>query len=246
MTLSMGQAGQLGGFLKVGPHYFPPRPEGAQVIMRGPHGQRLAADPVHTRAGRVRGSGFRFWSEQLNVRPDMKWNPQQVVTGVMGLGTLPAGWSCPYTRSQLEVEINKAESAIQVAKSASDLEAVRAHVERLRECHMQLGGSAYASHQTRINSVASLVLLKKGKVTSRLVDPRTGAFRPQTQEEYCRRNPSACKFDRSPCPPGLQPVCDAGDWLKENWKLVAVAGIGLVMAYPFLKGAGSGFAAKRL
>jgi hypothetical protein len=58
-----------------------------QIIMRGPHGQRLAADPVYIRAhDQPRGSGFRWWAEELNVPADVKWNPQQVVTGLMGLG----------------------------------------------------------------------------------------------------------------------------------------------------------------
>lgn len=240
MTLSMGQAGQLGGFLQVGPHYFPPRPEGAQVIMRGPHGQRLAADPVHTRAGRVRGSGFRFWSEQLNVRPDLKWNPQQVVTGVMGMGDLPAGWACPYTRGQMGEQVSRLESALRSAKTPEEIESVRAQKERLLECHMQLGGgSKYERQRRRIITVGEEILVKKGRVSRQ-------TLRPITQEEYCRRNPSACRFDRSPCPPSLQPLCDAGDWIKQNWKVVAVAGVGLVMLYPFLSGAGRAFAMKRL
>lgn len=85
MSYSMNN---LAGFLQIGPHYFPDRPDGAQIIMRGPHGQRLAADPVHTREGKTRGSGFRWWTEELYVPPNVKWNPQQVVTGVMGLGAL--------------------------------------------------------------------------------------------------------------------------------------------------------------
>jgi hypothetical protein len=86
----MRQAGQLGGFLQVGPHYFPDRrANGVQIIMRGPHGQRLAANPVYLREhDQPRGSGFRFWTEELNIPPDVEWNPQQVVTGVMGLGSL--------------------------------------------------------------------------------------------------------------------------------------------------------------
>ncbi len=88
MTLAMSQVGQLGGFLQVGPHYYPDRrANGVQIIMRGPHGQRLAADPVYLRRhNQPRGSGFRFWVEELNVPANVEWNPQQVVTGFMGMG----------------------------------------------------------------------------------------------------------------------------------------------------------------
>lgn len=83
----------LGGFLRVGPQRYPPRRRGAQVIMRGPHGMRLAADPVVTREGNVRGSGFRFWSEQRFIPKNESWSPKQAVVGVLGLSGLgQAGW----------------------------------------------------------------------------------------------------------------------------------------------------------
>jgi hypothetical protein len=83
----------LGGFLQVGPHYFPKKSRGAQIIRRGPHGKRLAQDPVKSRAGKPRGSGFRFWVEQIGIKADEKWNPRQKVVGLMGLGSLgQSGW----------------------------------------------------------------------------------------------------------------------------------------------------------
>lgn len=236
---------ELSGFLQIGPHYFPKRRDGVQIIMRGPHGQRLAADPVISRSGRARGSGFRFWHEELNIPADVKWNPQQVVTGVMGLGALPAGWSCPYTRGRMGEEISKLEAAIRVANTPAEIEAVRAQKERLLECHLQLGQNAkYKSQRDRIIRVGSLILIKKDKVAPGVVDPRTGAFRPQTQAEYCRANPSAC-FPEDRCKPYDLP-CLAAEWLKRNWWKAAL-GVGvLVVVSGAAKGFGSGLAAKRL
>jgi len=75
----------LGDFMRVGPQVYPERPNAVQVIMRGPHGKRLAADPVRTREGRARGSGFRTWIEQLNVPANESWNPPQKVVGLLGI-----------------------------------------------------------------------------------------------------------------------------------------------------------------
>lgn len=237
----------LSGFLQIGPHYFPKRRDGAQIIMRGPHGQRLAADPVRTREGRTRGSGFRFWHEELNIPANVKWNPQQVVTGVMGMGDLPGGWECPYTRSQMGGEISRLESAIKAANDPASLEAVRAQKERLLECHMQLGqNTAYAGHRARIINVGNLILLKKKRIAPGIVNPNTGAFVPQTQEEYCRRNPSACRDVNASCPPYLGPICDAGDWIKKNWWKAAIGVGAVVVLTGAAKGLGAGFAAKRL
>jgi hypothetical protein len=83
MALEMNQ---LAGFMRLGPQTFPARPNAVQVIERGPHGKRMAADPVATRLRKPRGSGFRFWVEQLNVPADESWNPPQRVVGLMGLG----------------------------------------------------------------------------------------------------------------------------------------------------------------
>jgi hypothetical protein len=79
----------LAGFMRIGPQTFPDRPNAVQVIERGPHGKRLAADPVTVRLGQPRGSGFRFWVEQLNVPADESWNPPQRIVGLMGLGSQP-------------------------------------------------------------------------------------------------------------------------------------------------------------
>jgi hypothetical protein len=78
--------GALNDFMQVGPQVYPERANAVQVIMRGPHGQRMAADPVRTREGQARGSGFRTWVEQLNVPADQAWNPPQRVVGLLGLG----------------------------------------------------------------------------------------------------------------------------------------------------------------
>jgi len=76
----------LSGFLRIGPQTYPPRRKGAQIIQRGPHGMRIAADPVISRSGKKRGSGFRWWTEQSLVKADEEWNPRQLVVGIMGLG----------------------------------------------------------------------------------------------------------------------------------------------------------------
>lgn len=83
--LTMG----MGDYMQVGPAVRFVGPNAAQVIMRGPHGMRLAADPVKTREGRVRGSGFRFWAEQELpfLEKHQSWNPGQRVVGLMGLGS---------------------------------------------------------------------------------------------------------------------------------------------------------------
>ena len=86
MSLTMDT---LNGFMRVGPQVYPARPNAVQVIERGPHGKRLGQDPVTVRLGKPRGSGFRFWVEQLNVPADESWNPPQRVVGLMGMGTPP-------------------------------------------------------------------------------------------------------------------------------------------------------------
>lgn len=82
----------LNGFLRVGPAFYPERRRGAQIIQRGPHGHRFAADPVVSRlTNQARGSGFRWWREQMNAGGDYEgfWQPEQYVEGVMGLGDAP-------------------------------------------------------------------------------------------------------------------------------------------------------------
>jgi len=82
--------GALADFVTLGPQYYTTdRPNAVQVIQRGPHGMRFAADPVRTREGKIRGSGFRFWNEQQVMRPDEKWYPREKVVGLMGLGQEP-------------------------------------------------------------------------------------------------------------------------------------------------------------
>jgi hypothetical protein len=106
----------LGDFLQIGPHFYPPRRKGAQVIERGPHGLRLAADPVVTREGQPRGSGFRFWTESQVFAPNEQWNPRQVVIGIMGLGALGGmGWvqKLKYG-SQIQAAINASPPNVRV------------------------------------------------------------------------------------------------------------------------------------
>lgn len=82
------------GHLRVGPQYRPPNPHGAQVIQRGPHGARLASDPVLDREGRPSGSGFQFWIEDQSpfLDKDLIYLPPQYVVGVYGMDGLGA---CP-------------------------------------------------------------------------------------------------------------------------------------------------------
>jgi hypothetical protein len=76
--------------MHIGPQGYPDRRYTAtQVIQRGPHGQRIAADPVRTRASSARGSGFRFWAEQIGIPANDKWNPPQQVVELFGLGAAP-------------------------------------------------------------------------------------------------------------------------------------------------------------
>lgn len=123
----------LGDALHVGPHYYPPRPEGAMLIERGPHGMRLAADPVKSRLGRPRGSGFRFWVEELNpqFKPDNQWVPQQRVVGMFGLGANGGGVSpATFVRKDLLVAAREvsppAAAAAGTALSAFDSAAAQA------------------------------------------------------------------------------------------------------------------------
>lgn len=86
----------LNGFLRLGPQVYPARPDAVQIIERGPHGKRLAQDPVLTRLAKgSRGSGFRFWVEEMNIPANEVWNPPQRVVGLMGLG---AGAGSAYGR----------------------------------------------------------------------------------------------------------------------------------------------------
>jgi hypothetical protein len=240
----------LSGFLQIGPHYYPKRRGGVQVIMRGPHGQRLAADPVINREGRARGSGFRWWHEELNVPADVKWNPQQVVTGVMGMGALPAGWSCPYTRSQMNEEIRKIEIAVRAANTPVEIERVRAQKERLLACHMQLGqNTKYKSQRDRIINVGNMILIKKERVAPGVVNPNTGAYIPTTVDPkavFCRRHPSdpACA-EESDCS-WYDIPCLGGEWLERNWWKVALGVGAVVVLYGGASGLSRGFAAKRL
>lgn len=82
---------QLAGFVRLGPQVYPERPNAAQIIERGPHGQRLAADPVAVRLREPKGSGFKFWIEEMNVAADQSWNPRQRVVGLLGLGAPTIG-----------------------------------------------------------------------------------------------------------------------------------------------------------
>ncbi len=80
------------GHMHVGPKLYPSRPRGAQIIQRGPHGYRFAADPVAARRADPSRRGFTWWSEQVAMTGgDMRsWLPRQNVEGVMGLGGLGA------------------------------------------------------------------------------------------------------------------------------------------------------------
>lgn len=79
--------------LQIGPQYYPPRPLGAQVISRGPHGMRFAKDPMPKPGG-----GFTWWNEQSLESDEYKtpWLPQQKVTGVLGLGGVMDLITAPY------------------------------------------------------------------------------------------------------------------------------------------------------
>ena len=87
----------LGGHMRVGPQYRPPNPRGAQVIQRGPHGARLAPDPVVSRQGRRSGSGFQAWIENSPfLDENLVYLPPQYVVGVYGMEGLGAGTDNPY------------------------------------------------------------------------------------------------------------------------------------------------------
>jgi hypothetical protein len=77
------------GYLQVGPQYYPPRVNGAQIISRGPHGAALAEGPQRRPDG-----SFRWWAEQMQDAGAYKgyWQPQQQVVGVMGLGNFVTDW----------------------------------------------------------------------------------------------------------------------------------------------------------
>lgn len=192
MTLSMSQVGQLGGFLQVGPHYFPPRRSGAQIIMRGPHGQRLAADPVYLRgSNQPRGSGFRFWSEELNIPADMKWNPQQVVTGVMGLGSLGARDLYPTLRYGTEIT-TAISQAVPAARAPADFaaSAMVTAIDYAARQDRNRSGSAFAASVGAINqvrsvgamSLATLLDAERGNVANLMA--RHLARSPEDQVRY--------------------------------------------------------------
>lgn len=73
------------GFLQVGPMYYPPQPNAAQVIQRGPHGWRFGTGPQRQPDGT-----YRWWNDQSVTSGDYKgmWQPTQSIVGVMGLGGL--------------------------------------------------------------------------------------------------------------------------------------------------------------
>jgi hypothetical protein len=227
--------GELAGFIRLGPQVYPERTNAVQIIERGPHGQRLAADPVKVRE-HERGSGFRFWVEELNVPANRSWNPRQRVTGLLGLGDLPADWACPVsTRRELAQRISRLESAIDIAETASSLEAVRAEKETLLECHMRMGEAReFAGHRDRILRAGNLILLKKGAVSSDAVDPRTGAPRLDPNTTIYSHLPGALRDRRDELLdelPFKSPLATAALVLVGGYVLYAVAaGFGRGMA----------------
>lgn len=117
MSLPMNQ---LSGFMRVGPQRYAERPNGVQVIQRGPHGMYLAADPVVTREGKQRGSGFRFWVEQLNVPADASWNPTPKVVGLLGLPERKQRVTALQRRAaQLRERADRAKDALRSSRSQS-------------------------------------------------------------------------------------------------------------------------------
>ena len=275
----------LSGFLHVGPHHYPRRTQGAQIIRRGPHGKRLAADPVKSRSGQPRGSGFRFWVEQLNVKPDVRWNPKQEVTGVMGMGSM-GDLSGAISRTQQVISRHGAnparicaldntnaplfqEIAAEAFPSGGSIDdgivELRAVVRQIKgdgpvavsaqavTCLARwqagtVGGNQADRRIGDLNILHRMIINQRGRVrvdgtpmiAPDTIDPRTGKFIPMTQEEYCRRNPSAC-FPEDECS-WYDVPCLMDKWWDEKWGKIALAGAGILVVYGLAKGFGSGLA----
>jgi hypothetical protein len=265
----------LSGFLQIGPHYFPKRRDGAQIIMRGPHGQRLAADPVRTREGRVRGSGFRFWSEQLNIPADVKWNPQQVVTGVMGMGGL--GELQEASREQRVLLSNAAKSLLREANTCprSTCGMTLGKAKGLRQVLRQYNRWESMSVYGRAASLLTLptalwnwreITNSQGYDDWHSIDVTLHAAEvAASKREKGQPVPGGAK-DPAATPgnvgwgsvpqyvgetgrPGPDGECHKYDFIcqaRQNWWKIAIGIGGVVVLYGLATGAGRGFAAKRL
>jgi len=218
--------------------------------MRGPHGQRLAADTVHTRAGKERGSGFRWWSEQLNIPADVKWNPQQVVTGVMGLGSL-GGTSA--SDSEKKSFTQSAKSLLRQANACAQ----SACPEVLaRASAMRRSIRAYDKWETSWWNPSSLIGDGPGYDDWQVVDGNL-----QAAEVAASRRSQGREVPKGAQHGFINPADAAGgtfrrevatnanemaEWVKANWWKIALGVGGVVVLTGAAKGVGAGFAAKRL
>lgn len=144
-------------YLEVGEHYYPESgPQAAQLIMRGPHGKRFSADPVVSRSGQPRGSGFRFWVEQEVLKPNQKWLPRQEVVGMMGLGqseVSEGGWVARLNYGQ---EIwNEIQRAPVAARGDADL-AASAMASAMSQAARQNSAGVLSARNMAVSKIASV------------------------------------------------------------------------------------------
>jgi len=244
------------GYLRVGPQYYPPRPLGAQVIQRGPHGYSFSEDPIKKRLRTGRGTGFVWWSEQMDAAGDQKgfWQPQQAVNAVMGLGLLPDNWTCPVrNRAELEAAIVQLET--DNANPNATHEEIRAKAEGLRECHARFGDQTQNRSQLeRINRVHRSSIANRGGQTSD-GKPRISpsAINPSTGE-IIQRDPNMAY--RMLLEKGTAVRGDCAFWDLECrakgaakgssvWVKIAVGGMVVLALLSFSRGAGESLFRRR-
>lgn len=262
MTLSMNE---LSGFLQLGPQQYPERPEGVQVIQRGPHGMRLSADPVRTREGKLRGSGFRWWGEMLNVPADQQWVSKMKVVGLLGMGANPLSTAYDYwfggkvEDPKQNVPVGAGNPALDAARSA-----LRSVVEQSDLCNLKAAESALTYARSRINTITDSTLrsiaegdyakasayLSVAKANSRekcakgkaSFDARVRAAQDaaEVEGERYRREQGECSINN------LQPCFDQfGSGAKKVAAIGAVVALGAVFLYGFGGGLGKGLASRK-
>lgn len=141
------------GFLQVGPMYYPPQPNAAQVIQRGPHGWRFGTGPQRQADGT-----YRWWNEQGEITGDYKgmWQPTQSIVGVLGLGSFGASDVIALaTGGPIGLMFNQAAKAL--AKPASAPVAPAAFVASTQSYDAAVSGLKSAREQAALGNQAGAV-----------------------------------------------------------------------------------------
>ena len=247
------------GHMMVGPQLYPARPQGAQIIQRGPHGKHFAPDPVAVRRANPGANGFTWWSEEMartggDTRP---WLPRQIVEGVMGLGAVSSELSALQnkdyaafqarsrnlfpTRPSVISGVTKLRTLSAAVTDARTATRAADYGVLLREANMMHGGAGSRERGQTISSLSVAAIRRSGAVredsspmiTSQVLPTPGAAYTSTLKDELSRQfNP-------------LDPrSADWGGGSREGagggfpWGKATLALVGVVAAYGFARGAG--------